>query len=293
MSLHCRLIIIRKISMTHFLYKYFPLSNDEHLERIISCLKGYIFFSSPLSFNDPFELAVPIEKPSQADILKFFEGKIQQHVLENSLIRKKLTSNINNLWHREGATLASNKWLKTIGVLCTTEDPKNLLMWAHYGSNHTGICLGFNKNEAIFSNAKPVTYTFERPTLSFSSHLEISNQDIENIFFNKSKEWEYEKEWRSIKRKTKQTEKEFYAELLKREPEKLDEVSEILTNNGGPGIYDLETESIKRVYFGCRIKNEHKEKIMEEMKTLNLSPKIFSLSLDKRHFNLEQNRIFL
>ncbi|WP_235425674.1 DUF2971 domain-containing protein [Cellvibrio mixtus] len=260
---------------------------------MITCLKGYIFFSSPLSFNDPFELAVPIEKPSQKEIIEFFDSKTQKYIQKNTSIKRKLTNNIQNIWHREQNILATDDWLKTIGILCTTEDPKNLLMWAHYGSNHTGVCLGFDKNETLLFDAKPVHYSFDRPTLAFSTHKEISDQDIKNIFFNKSKEWEYEKEWRCIRRQIKETEKKFYMDLLKKYPEKLNEISETLASNGGPGIYDIENDSIKRIYFGCRIKNEYKERIINEIKSLNLQPKIFSLSLDKRHFDLEQSKIIL
>lgn len=276
--------------MSHFLYKYFPLRNEKHLERVIGCLRGYIFFSSPLSFNDPFELATPIEKPSPRELIEFFNEKNQQHILEKPSLQRKLSKNIQKIWHREENILATDEWLEAIGVLCTTGDPRNLLMWAHYGSNHTGICLGFDKNEALFSDAKPVNYTLDRPTLAFSAHKEISDQDIQSIFFNKSKEWKYEKEWRCIKRKIKENEKEYYEKALKDQPDKLEEISEIVASNGGPGIYDIEKESIRRIYFGCKIKNYHKERIIKEIGSLKIQPKIFSLSLDKRHFYLEERK---
>src|SRR5712664_2095644 len=33
------------------------------------------------------------------------------------------------------------------GLLCSSRNGDNLLMWSHYGASHTGICLGFDIEE--------------------------------------------------------------------------------------------------------------------------------------------------
>ena len=42
---------------------------------------------------------------------------------------------------------------RTFGVLSLTRDPRNLLMWAHYGSEHRGIAVGFDCTHPFFLDA--------------------------------------------------------------------------------------------------------------------------------------------
>ncbi|MFI3045905.1 DUF2971 domain-containing protein [Pseudomonas coronafaciens] len=38
------------------------------------------------------------------------------------------------------------------------ENPDNLLLWAHYASNHNGMCLGFEWDETGLPPAEEVIY---------------------------------------------------------------------------------------------------------------------------------------
>jgi hypothetical protein len=95
-----------------------------------------------------------------------------------------------------------------IGILCLTEKMDNLLMWAHYSSNHTGFVIEFDETHSFFTRGremghlKKVRYSITRPevtlldpTLSDMEHL---YKWINDIFCVKSQHWEYEKEWRMI-----------------------------------------------------------------------------------------------
>jgi hypothetical protein len=77
------------------------------------------------------------------------------------------------------------------GVLCFTENWKDILQWSHYADRHRGICLGFDVAGEPGKFGK-VTYVEmkdvppEKPDQGFMWHA-IST---------KLKVWEYEREWR-------------------------------------------------------------------------------------------------
>lgn len=87
-----------------------------------------------------------------------------------------------------------------LGVLCLSEVPDNLLMWAHYGASHTGFVLAFDTHHPYFNEKKSsddefrhirrVVYSDDRPS---STLIELDGMDI---FLTKSRHWSDEKEWR-------------------------------------------------------------------------------------------------
>ncbi len=83
------------------------------------------------------------------------------------------------------------------GILSLTERPDNLLMWAHYSSSHTGVCLEFevSTHELFFGRAQPVIYSNTRPKFNPRGTEE---ENVEGALLTKSIEWAYEREWRII-----------------------------------------------------------------------------------------------
>lgn len=85
-----------------------------------------------------------------------------------------------------------------------------LPMWAHYADKGNGVCLvlkksiidkGCKANNRIF--CKPIIYEKDyQPTINYKSgHPEQELKDRrDSLFFKKSKEWEYEQEYRIIKK---------------------------------------------------------------------------------------------
>jgi len=66
------------------------------------------------------------------------------------------------------------------GVLCLTPHWDNLLMWAHYGDAHRGICLGFDielPHDTFFGNGRLVEYSEHKPKICmldfYSSRLKV------------------------------------------------------------------------------------------------------------------------
>jgi uncharacterized protein YukE len=105
-----------------------------------------------------------------------------------------------------------------VGVLSLTEKLDHPLMWSHYANNHSGLVLAFDEINEFFRSprrgqpydaggARRVKYSSERP--KFDPLIDVSLIDnltdedaisfFDKMFFTKSKEWEYEEEWRMIK----------------------------------------------------------------------------------------------
>lgn len=76
----------------------------------------------------------------------------------------------------------------SIAVLCLSETPTSVPMWAHYGSGGQGMVLEFDVNSEFFRQYPPikVRYRSKRPTVA-------NPRDAATA---KSKEWAYEREWR-------------------------------------------------------------------------------------------------
>lgn len=99
-----------------------------------------------------------------------------------------------------------------VGILCLTEKPDNLLMWAHYSNGHRGFVIEFDETHSYFDrrtkpneirkHLKKVSYSKQRPEiLAYDSRMsESENLDtwINKFFWNKGDSWEYEQEWRMI-----------------------------------------------------------------------------------------------
>jgi hypothetical protein len=85
------------------------------------------------------------------------------------------------------------------GVVCFCEDALNPLMWAHYTCGYRGFVVGFDGSHELFAkdlergDLRSVRYVEDRPTPNLD---EATNEEI---FFTKSRLWEYEREWRLLR----------------------------------------------------------------------------------------------
>ena len=79
-------------------------------------------------------------------------------------------------------------------IYCLTPDPCSTLMWSHYAENHRGICLEFHVGNPLFIKARKVTYCSEYPVWVPQEMLTAADR----VILTKSKDWEYEEEFRLI-----------------------------------------------------------------------------------------------
>jgi hypothetical protein len=136
------------------LYKYLDVASWLPLLVSGQSLK----FTSRKDFNDPFECrpAYTINK-----------GPAGSAYLRNSFKRLSGLSPAKRLLAQQRARHqtkvpkifsdpASERLLDEVGVLCLSSDWNNMLLWSHYSSMHTGICVGFRSDMDVFRLAFPV-----------------------------------------------------------------------------------------------------------------------------------------
>jgi hypothetical protein len=82
------------------------------------------------------------------------------------------------------------------GVACFSEDPRGLLLWAHYAGGHTGICLQFDVTEdpGVLMISHRVKYRKEFPVLIWPRDRE---EVVDRVILSKG-ELESEKEVRYV-----------------------------------------------------------------------------------------------
>lgn len=203
------------------LYKYL------HPDRIDVLRNGLIRFSSPKVLNDPFELK-PIMSSSEtkgfldaeldSEMSKCLEGEYQklprtlrrrmtleqfsEQMKQRILLARKEVGVFADLVVPMVQTAMARKFEEMIGILCLTESPDNLLMWAHYADSHQGFVIELDceapffdqrrSPEDDFRHIKKVSYAEQRPTFS------LSDNDDFSPFITKGLDWEYEAEWRMM-----------------------------------------------------------------------------------------------
>lgn len=137
----------------------------------------------------------------------------------------------------------------SIGICSFSEVYNHELMWAHYANQFRGICVAYNVTKML--HALPTRtrlvrlfYNEEEPML-----LRNATRDRNaamSVLSNKNHRWLYEREWRAL--------------------------------SFQQGHIDLTTECIARVYFGSRIRNDHKRRIVKVLDRMGI--KHLSMAID-------------
>ena len=256
------------------LYKYVSA------ERIDILQNRLIRFTQPNAMNDPFEAKPHFYKlGSKEEFAKNYAEAIRKFIyrvwvdycraLGNDPGRFALAKKVENdpdyaerlyknLHKQDPEDLLpnlrqrSNDLHNNFGILSLSETPDNLLMWAHYAAGHTGFVLALDSSHDFFKGtvslpglAKPerVEYRLERPRMAFE---ETSKEPaMQDIFFVKGSEWEYEKEWRYLKNLTDAHKKI------------------VVTIGHDVHLFRLPPKCIKGVILGCYSSEELKNKIVE------------------------------
>lgn len=173
--------------MTVF-YKFMPLRKEFFEDPLLR-------LTPPYALNDPFD-----SKPSSFAISKkinfLFEGKGRKSQIAH--YKKSISDNINRF-----------------GIISLTKDPKNILMWSHYASEHHGMVIGIDCDSSTFKfhdnysshcktkTNKPlkVLYSRYRPSENIpdSAIYEYYDDNFNRLFMlTKSRCWSYEKEYRYL-----------------------------------------------------------------------------------------------
>lgn len=221
-------------------------------DRAISFLSSRtIRFTQPDFLNDPYECHLTIDRAARKDLLDDFERGYREHFPQctNEEVKERVKANESMVI--EHALLRYRNIRNDLGVLSLSENPLNLLMWAHYGDEHRGVVveldfthpslLRFSAGGNEFSHLCAVRYTKEKvcgaPT----------PDNVIQTLITKSPEWEYELEWRFIRT----------LNLLKKVNDRV-------------YVAEIDPKAIKRVILGARFPAERLPEIMREIRVNDL-----------------------
>lgn len=281
------------------LYKYI---SPELWDKILKAKQ--IRFTQPGIFNDPFEMQPFYESLAKdPEVQKNLNETESRNTLQNLFNEQypNLPIEVQNLVPRELLTvfadmvapLAVNHapevldgftqairggfykgFNESIGVLALTEKPDNLLMWAHYAQNHKGFVIEFDSDHQYFHqqlspsdelrHIRKVRYSNKRPNIRLSTF-----EDAADIFLTKSKEWEYEQEWRIMR--------------------PLQDASVVRGDRGDAiHLFYLPPHCVTGIIFGCRmlvnLRKDISEYVNRERQYSHL--KKYDAVLDEREFKL-------
>jgi hypothetical protein len=163
-------------------------------------------------------------------------------------------------------------------VLCLAEQNDNLLMWAHYGSAHTGAVIKLNAIDDLdvpLLVAKQVRYSDEYPSLvdeeEFVDHILCVNRiDMgkrePELLLVKGKDSAYEQEWRIS-----------------------------ITDSRYPlgGFIDFEEPAavFGAIYLGCRMPKEDREEVQILVKKRLPGMEIWQAIQGRKSYSLEFERV--
>jgi len=122
-----------------------------------------------------------------------------------------------------------------LGIYSLSQTFSDEVLWAHYGNSHKGFCIEFDLDILLedYEHSFSVTYS-EKPADIGIPDVANNSQIFEKIVGHKSSRWKHEQEIR------------------------------ILTNSDGENLYNY--KAVKAIYFGLRMNQDQKIKIMNRLK---------------------------
>ena len=249
-------------------------------EGAISILRNIaIKWSSPLTFNDPFDILV---KPNIGFTEEEFKRHSEQRILDEinsentpthneELITKirsasshftegdlksMLKPRIDTLTEQVFSIFAEyqKQWLefaKNIRVLCLSEVHDNLLMWAHYAANHTGAVIQLKclPDSDTAPTSRDIRVDYQDAFPSVATPEEWTNEILNIKTLNRN---EVFLRFMATKSTHWAYEKEWRC-LDQKRP----------TDNGDHEICAIHPEEIEAIYFGCRMSENNKKSITD------------------------------
>jgi Protein of unknown function (DUF2971) len=169
--------------------------------RLMAMLKQpSIRFTQPSALNDPYECHLTLDRKA---LLAHYRESRRSH--EPSLGADRLDKSVAMAEDQLviDALLHYRERRNGLGVVSLSENPLQLLMWAHYADEHRGAVVELDMTHpalmprsdggATYSDIRKVEYT----------QLKVSGlpwpNTIVNVLSTKSTDWSYEREWRLIR----------------------------------------------------------------------------------------------
>jgi hypothetical protein len=261
-----------KPRLSRFLYKYrrcYP-SDTTGVDRLRDVIvRSRLWLSSAADFNDPFDMSARVVVEGSSDQLENrLKTLIDRH--QPTLTKSQRTGKLREFLRKspeelmEIARSGFENTVKVMGVYSLAGDPKNILMWAHYAADHTGICLQFEvvRDSRTFLQAVHVDYLPDYPTLNW---IEETAPQIVKALLRKEEGWSYEKEQR------------------------------IIIPNGAHTYLPFHPDALTAIIFGCRSGDPIKQKIhdlvAERQKMGMAAPRLYVATKHSSEYALVLKRL--
>ncbi len=240
-------------------------------EGLISLQTKRLKTTPPNQFNDPFEFIPKITGVATVDETKAYlaiDSVLEEHydnlVREDGLnmtleefkadIRQRIDDYCTSIVFTSGKKDMQWKFAreivddvsKSVGVVCLSRTPTNILMWSHYADSHEGLVLGLNEDDNFFQDALlfcDVKYATRRPVFD-QSWLDGSRELIDladHLIKTKFTDWSYEQEVRATFN--------------------LSDCEEISVHGGQIYVKEFSPTLIQEVITGCRCSEETAAKL--------------------------------
>jgi hypothetical protein len=245
------------------LYKYQSLATPELVDRVCKSISGnYLYWADPTKFNDPFDCQPALIFEGSNAELKTIRQRaanvMQSHKTRNERrLSARASAAIPRDWVIKGLKKVTQDNLAKYGVCSLSDCNDSILMWSHYSSNHTGICLGFRPSiRAVdFAGAAKVEYSQSRPITNLIHGIK-GHRFFDATFLTKAEQWSYESEWRMIEQN--------------------------ITERRRP----YPPSALVQVIFGARIEPDYCSKVRLAVEISGATPKFFKAEIDETRFNI-------
>lgn len=271
-------------------------------------------FSSPLKFNDPFDIQndltpsfdlnefpviamsmieeyikndYPISNPEDgfAKAILFMRSCAKTQGYKKSDIERitypllghligeveYLISQVNAHWQKS---------MKDSRVFCVTEDNDNLLMWAHYAENHTGVVFELAtmpEFDTPLSVARKVKYT-NKPVefysledlvkwMLFGIEPDASRLQYSNHAYRKSSVWSYENEWRVVDMCHYERKQDLFVD------------------------HKFIPKQLQKIFFGCKSDEDNIRRLSNKAKDINGDVEIYRARKMQHDYALQFEKI--
>ncbi len=174
------------------IYKYCTPDRTDVLE------DSLIRFTQMTALNDPFDTLSSI-------------ASLVEEVFRRLPAKTKADFDLNDDQIALNAQYSINDYIQRLSkefvFLSLSREPSDLTMWAHYADSHRGFVIGFDKSHRFFKRSekfrnglRSMRYHNKRFQMSAAIFRDESVRLAahDQIFFNKSRAWKYEKEMRVI-----------------------------------------------------------------------------------------------
>lgn len=201
-----------EIAFPKYLYKFRSFRSENH-ERILTDRE--LYFPSPDKFNDPFDcsIAMRYEDFNKQEFLRYWIDSykrehpgIPDHDARQwakEFYKKSRTPEGNRAMVQAQMEVMAEIRSGKIGVFSLSANLKSILSWSHYADCHTGFCIGFHTinlkqwiDQSGSLELNPVLYSMDYPLIN--AYRMSDEEKTKMMLSKKSREWEYEAEYRII-----------------------------------------------------------------------------------------------